>query len=155
MRGTAEASDLPILHAEGFYDAVAGDGLNVGEFILTAAGGVAHLTPDLLGGINDDRQEQHQNPRQFAAQRDHRHRSKHKGEELLQELRHDAGHGKLHAFDIVHDGRDQSTGGVLLEKGGRAPQYGLIEIVPQIGDHAKAGMVHEVGSRVIEDTLQN
>ena len=43
LRGLAEARDLPRFHAEGFHDAVAGDGflknvLDVGQFVLPARG---------------------------------------------------------------------------------------------------------------------
>ena len=35
-----------------------------------------------------------------------------------------------------------------------APQNGVVEIIAQVGDHAEAGIVHQVGSAVIEDPLQ-
>ncbi len=65
----AEAGDLPVLHAEGFHDAVAGDGfvqdvLDFGQLVLPAARGAAHPAADFARRINDDGNEQQQHPGQ-------------------------------------------------------------------------------------------
>ena len=43
---------------------------------------------------------------------------------------------------------------MLLEKGDGAPQDGVVKIVAQVGDHAEAGIVHQVGSAIIEDPFE-
>ena len=53
LRRFGEAGNLPGLHAEGFHDAVAGDGLvqnvlNVGQLVLASARGVANPVPDAV-----------------------------------------------------------------------------------------------------------
>ena len=60
----------------------------------------------------------------------------------------------MHPLDIVDQGGDDGAGGVLLEKGDGAPQDGVVEIVAQVGDHAEAGIVHQVGSAIIEDPFE-
>ena len=98
--------------------------------------------------------EEQQNPRQLAAQGHHYAGGKDQGEKLLQKFRQHRGHGKLHALDIVDQGRNNGAGSVLLEEGDGAAQNGVVEVIAQVGDHAEAGIVHQVGSAVIEDTLQ-
>src|ERR1700677_498586 len=43
---------------------------------------------------------------------------------------------------------------MLLKKGDGAPQDGVVQIVAQVGNHAEAGIVHQVGSAIIEDPLE-
>src|SRR6266567_3957372 len=98
LRGFAEAGELPGLHAEGFHNAVAGDGLmknvlDIGQLVLAPAGGAPHAHTDLGGGKNDEGYKQQQQPGQPPPQHDHNTGGKHKSEELLQEFRHYAGHG--------------------------------------------------------------
>src|SRR6266542_2092203 len=52
-RRPAEPGKLPGFHAEGFHDAVAGDGLmqnvlNISEIVMSAAGSVSHAAADLV-----------------------------------------------------------------------------------------------------------
>ncbi len=47
------------------------------------------------------------------------------------------------------------AGRVLLKKGRRPPQDGVVKIVAQIGDHAESGVVHQIGSSVVENALQH
>src|SRR5262249_50746900 len=68
LRRLAEAGEFPVLHTEGFYDAVAGDGLvkdvlDFREFVLAATGGVAYSTPDFRGRNDDEGDKQQQQPR--------------------------------------------------------------------------------------------
>jgi ABC-type multidrug transport system fused ATPase/permease subunit len=70
--GFAEARDLPRFHAEGLHDPVAGnrlmkDVLNVCQLILPLARGVPNAAADLSCGVHNERYEQQQDPRQFAA----------------------------------------------------------------------------------------
>ena len=95
-----------------------------------------------------------QHPGQLAAQGHHHEGGKDQGEELLQEFRQHRRHGKLHPLDIVDQGRDDGAGRILLEERDGAPQNGVVEIIAEVGDHAEAGIVHQVGSAVIEDPLQ-
>ena len=86
-----EARRLPDLHAEGFDDAIAGDGfvqdvLNLGQLVLPAPGGAAHLASNLARAEHDDRHKQQQNPRQLAAHRNDQRGGKQKDEKLLQKL---------------------------------------------------------------------
>src|SRR5262249_28310657 len=103
LRRLAEAGEFPVLHAESFYDAVAGDGLvqdvlDFRQFVLAAAGGVAHPAPDFRGGNDDEGDKQQQQPRQLLAlENDHAH-GEQEGEELLQEFGQDVRHRKLHAL---------------------------------------------------------
>ena len=91
----------------------------------------------------------------FPPSSDYGDRGKEKSEKLLQEFRQHARHGVLHALDVIDDGRDQRAGGVLLKKCRRAPQDGVVEIVAQVGDHAEPGVVHQIGSGIIENALQH
>jgi hypothetical protein len=43
---------------------------------------------------------------------------------------------------------------VFLEKGNRAAQHGFVQIVAQISNHAKAGVVGKIRSGVVADSLQ-
>ena len=44
---------------------------------------------------------------------------------------------------------------MALEKGCRAPQDGVIQVVAQVGDHPEAGEIHQVSAGIIEDAFQN
>ena len=44
---------------------------------------------------------------------------------------------------------------MLLIKRCRAPQDGIVEIITQIGDHAEAGVIDQIGSRIIQDSFEN
>ena len=116
---------------------------------------VAHPRTDLARRKNNDGNEQQQHPRQIAAQNHHQRRGKNKREELLQELRQHGRHGVLHPLNVVDDGGEQSSGRVLGKKCGRAPQQRSVKIIAQVGDHAEAGVVHQVRSRVVADSLQH
>ncbi len=156
----AKARDLPGLHAERLHDAVAGDGfvknvLDVGQFVLSLARGLAHPAPDPSRREDDEGNKQQQHPGQFSAQQHHHERGENQGKELLQEFRQHARHGELHALDVVDDGRNQCAGGVLLKKRRRTPQDGVVEIIAQVGDHAEPGVVHQVSAGVIENSLQD
>ncbi len=43
---------------------------------------------------------------------------------------------------------------MLLKEGDGAAQDGFVEVVAQVGDHAEAGVVGEIGSSVVADTLE-
>ena len=45
--------------------------------------------------------------------------------------------------------------GVLLEERDRPAQDGLVEVVAKIGDHAEAGVVHEIGAAVVAEALDD
>jgi hypothetical protein len=114
----ARKRDFPRLHAEGFYDAVAGDGLvenilHVGELILPAARGRPDAPANAHRRKNDERNKQQEHPGKLTAQNHDKDRSKDEGEELLQKLRQHARHGELDPFDVVDDGRDQCSSCVL------------------------------------------
>ncbi len=81
--------------------------------------------------------------------------SEDEGEELLQEVAEDGGHGGLHALDVVDEGGEQGAGGVLLKEGDGAAQHGVVEVVAQVGDHAEAGVVDQVGADVVADGLED
>ncbi len=74
---------------------------------------------------------------------------------MLQEFRQHTRHGVLHALNVVDDGRKQRAGGVLCEKSRRAPQDRVVKIVAQVGDHAEAGVVRQVGASIVEYPLQD
>src|SRR5690348_6687020 len=146
-----EPAHLPLFHAERFHDAVAGNGfveqvVDVGQLVLTAAGGVAHPPANPARGKNHERDKQDQDPGQLAAQHDDHAGDKDEGEHLLQEFSQHRGHGVLHALNVVNDGGEQSAGGVALEEGCRTTQDRVVHIVAQVGDHAVAGVVHQVGA---------
>src|SRR6185295_8705834 len=68
LRRTMESRNLPGLHAEGFYNAVAGDGfvqnvLNISELILPAPGGGPHPPSNLSRRVKNEWQKQQQHPR--------------------------------------------------------------------------------------------
>ena len=42
-----------------------------------------------------------------------------------------------------------------LKEGDGAAEDGLVEIVAQVGDHAEAGVIREVGSGVVADALEH
>ena len=104
-----EARHLPVLHVEGFHDAIAGDGfvqnvLDFGQLVLAAARGVAHAAADLARRKDNHGHEQKQHPGQIPAQDHHHNRDGNKSEELLQKFRQHGRHGVLHALDVVDDG---------------------------------------------------
>ena len=43
---------------------------------------------------------------------------------------------------------------MLLEKGRRPAEDRVVQAIAQVGDHAEAGMVHQVGPRIVADSLQ-
>ena len=73
------------------------------------------------------------------------------GEELLEELGQHARHGELHAFDVIHNRRQQRSGGILLEESDRAAQRRAMKIVAHVGDHAVSRIVRQVGAEVVEE----
>ena len=158
-RGGAEASYFPVLHAKRLDDPVAGNRLvqnvlDLGQLILAAPCGAAYLPADFSGRVQNGGNEQQQHPSQLPSKSNHYPGQKYEGKKLLQEFRQHTRHRVLHFLDIVDDGREQCAGGVFREKCRRTPQDGVIQIVPQVGDHAKAGVVYEESSDVIEDPLQ-
>ena len=158
--GFAEAGGLPGLHGEGLHDADAGDGLlqnvlDVGDLVLAFAGGGADALADSPRRHDDNGNEDGEHPGQASAKQDDHDGGKQEGEELLQEFRHHGGNGVLHAIDVAHNGGQQGAGGMLLEKRHRAPQGGGVEFVAQIGNHAEAGVVGQVGAEVVEHALQD
>ncbi len=156
--GAAEALDLPALHAEGFDDAVAGDGfvedvLDLGELVLPLARGAADAAADFAGGEQDDGDEEEDDPGEPAAVDDDDAGEEEEGEDLLERVAEDAGHGGLDALDVVDEGGEEGAGGVLLEERHGAAHDGVVEVVAEVGDHAEAGVVDEVGAGVVGDGL--
>jgi hypothetical protein len=43
---------------------------------------------------------------------------------------------------------------VLVKEAGGAAQRGFVEMVAQVGDHAEAGVVHQVGAEVVAKALE-
>ncbi len=159
LRCLAEANELPELHVEGLHDAIAGNGfvkdvLDVGEFVLAAAGGAADIAADADNGPGGDGAEGRQHPGEAAAEGDDDDHHAGQGADLLQEIRQDGGGGVLDALDVVDERREQRSGGVLLEERNRAAQDGLVEVVAHVGDHAESGVVREVGSGVVAEALE-
>ena len=74
---------------------------------------------------------------------------------MLKELGQHARHGELHSFNVINDGGEQRTGRVFLEECRRAPQDRIVEIIPEVRDHAKAGIIHKIGAGVITDPFQH
>ena len=78
-RGFLELRDLERLHAEGFDDAIAGDGLlkDLAEFAearLAVFGGAANLAAELADGKHDQRQENDRAQRHAPVERERRRR---------------------------------------------------------------------------------
>ena len=44
---------------------------------------------------------------------------------------------------------------LLLKEGRGAPQDGVVEVVAQVGDHAEARIVHQVGAGIVADGLEH
>src|SRR5580698_5861283 len=134
LRGLAKARDFPGLHAEGFDNAISGDGfmqdiLHVSQLVLTGPRSRAYAPADAYRGKNDEWDEQQQYPGKLPPQHDHQHGGKCESKKLLQELRQHARHGELHTLDVVDDGRDQRTRRMLLKKRRRPAQNGVIQII--------------------------
>src|SRR5262249_14782291 len=155
-----KALKLPFFHGESFHDAVAGnalvqDVLDVGEFVLPPARGVTHAPADLLGRVDDKRNEKHQDPGQVVSQ--HHHHSDHEdqGEELLHEFGQRDGKSGLHLLHVVDGGRNQSASRVTGKKGGRAVQDFVVELVAQVGYQPVTGIVDQIGSQVVANALDD
>src|ERR1700733_399823 len=160
LGGFAKARNFPAFHAEGFHNAVAGNRLvqnilNVSQLVLTSPRGVPHPAPDSSRGKNYHWHEQNQNPRKLPSQRDHHQRSKNKGKELLQKFRQHTRHRVLDPLDVIHDGRNQSPGGVPGKECCRALQDRIIQIVSQVRDHSESRVVHQVRARIVTNSLQH
>ena len=125
------------------------------SFVLALARGGAHTLADAPRRHNNDRHEDDQHPGQASAQHDNHQRSEDEGKELLEKFSQHAGHRELHLLDVVDDRRQQRARGMLLEERDRAPQRRGVQLVAQVGDHAVAGIVHQIGAAVIEDALQH
>ena len=156
----AETLGLPRLHRERLHDADTGNGLlqnvlDVGDLVLAFAGGGAHPLADAPRRQDDEGNEDGQHPGKASAEQDDHRGGEQEGEELLQEFRHHGGDGVLHPVNVAYDRRQQRAGGVLLEERHRAPQCCRVEFVPQIGHHAKSGVVGQIGAEVIEPALQH
>ena len=67
--------------------------LDIGQLVLAPASGVPNAAANFCGGENNEGHKQQEEPGQPPPQHDHNPGGKHKGEELLQEFRHYAGHG--------------------------------------------------------------
>ena len=104
----------------------------------------------IMKGTNSNR-----HPGKLTTQDDHHYGGEQECEELLQEFGQHARHGELDALNVVDDGRDQCPRCVFLKEGNRAPQDRVVEIVAQVGDHAEAGMVDEIGPGVVQNSLQH
>ena len=159
FRRLAEAQQLPELHVESLHDAIAGDRLvqdvlNVGQLVLPAARGPAHVTSDPENGRRRDDTKHWQHPGQLAPERDHDHHHAGQRAGLLQKIRQDRRRRVLNPFDVVDQRRQQGPRGVLLEERHRPAQDRLVQIVAHVGDHAEAGVIRQVGSGVVADALQ-
>ena len=153
--GLAEALRLPRLHREGLHDADAGNGLlqdvlDVSDLVLAFARGGAHALADPPRRHDDEGNKDGEHPGKASAEQDDHGGGEQEGKELLQEFRHHGGNRVLHAVNVAHNRRQQCAGGVLLEERNRAPQGSRVELVAQVGNHAVAGIVGEVGAEVIE-----
>ena len=160
LGGATEAQGLPEFHAEGLHDAIAGDGfvqdvVDLGELVLPAAGGVADAAADAMHRDHDERNEQQQHPGQLAAEQDNHDGGEDQGKELLQELGQHGRHGSLHALDVVDQRGEQRAGGEAVKEGDGAAEDGVVEVVAQVGDQSEAGVIHQVGAGVVEQSLGN
>ena len=43
---------------------------------------------------------------------------------------------------------------MLVKKTSRSPQRGFVEMIAQVGDGAEAGIIHQVGTRVVAQSLE-
>ena len=128
----------------------------IGQLVLSLPGGAAYAGSDLARGIDDHGNEQQQHPGQLSAQTPRlRPPREKKVKNCCRNSASTRRHGILHALDVVDDGREQRSGSVLRKKSRRAPQDRVVEIVAQVGDHAEAGVVHQIRSRVIENSFKH
>src|SRR5579883_73290 len=74
--------------------------------------------------------------------------------ELLQKFYLNRLHGVLDAFNVIDECRKQLAGSVLLEERDRTPQDYFIQVITQVGDHAEAGVVHQIRACIIADAFQ-
>ena len=154
-----KAVHLPPLHAESLDDAVARDGfvqdvLDLRQLVLPGACGGAHAAADATRGGDNDRHKQQQHPGQLTAIVDGGAGHEHERKNLLQSVAEHGRHSGLHTLDVVDQGRQQGARGVLLEERSRAPQHRAVQVVAQVGNHAEAGVVDQVGAAVIAYRLE-
>ena len=74
---------------------------------------------------------------------------------MLQKLRQHRRHGVLHALDVIDDGGENGAGGMPLEELHGAAQDGLVKIVPHVGDHAEACVVHQICAGIVADAFEH
>ena len=43
---------------------------------------------------------------------------------------------------------------MFLEEGGGAAQHGIVNVIAQVGDHAEAAVIHQVGAGIVAYSLQ-
>ena len=158
-RCLTEASHLPGFHAEGLHNADAGDGfvqqvMDFGELVLPFASGGADPVSNPAGGQDDERHENNQDPGQPAAKSHYYDSGEKEGKKLLKKFGQHAGHGELHALHVIDDGRQQRAGGMLLKEANGAAQRGGVKFIAEIGNHAKAGIVGQIGATEIQHALQ-
>src|SRR5205807_7916011 len=101
-----KAPALPSFHAEGLYNAIAGNGfveniLYFRELVLSFAGRVPYAQPNLPRGEDDEWNKDQKYPGQLASQGHHDQRCKNQGEKLLKELRHHRGERILNLLNVV------------------------------------------------------
>ena len=154
-----EAKDFPNFCIEGLDDAIAGhrfmqDVLNFRQLVLPGAGAGAHIAANLARRNHHHGNKQEERQAEMAAVVDHHRQAAQEGEELLQELADHRADRVLHPVHVVDERGKDGSSGVLVKEAGGAAQRGLVEVVAQIGDHAEAGVVHQIGARVIANPLE-
>src|SRR5579859_1756023 len=153
-----ETQTFPKLRIERFHDAIAGhrfveDVLDLGKLVLAAASTGADFPADFARRRNDHRDEQEERPTEIATQADDNNQSHDEREKLLQEFSDYRADRDLHAVHVVNQRGKDGAGSVLVEEARGAAQRGLVKMIAQVGDHAESCVVHQVGSEVVAQPL--
>ena len=140
------------------HDAIARDGfvqdvLNLGQLVLAGARAGADFPADLARRGDHHWNEQHQRPAQMAAETNYENDSDKESKELLKKLADHGTERKLHAIHVIDERGKNRSGGMLVKEARRAAQRGLVEVIPQVGDHPVACIAHQVSAEVVAHSL--
>ena len=156
----AEPGNFPVFRVEGLHDPVAGDAfvqnvLNFRQLVLAMPRGVTHARTDLARREHNHGDEQKQYPRKISAQNHDQAAVKMKVKNCCR--------NSASTVDMAYCTRstslmmvESSVPVVCLEKNAaeRRSRRG-VKIVAQIGDHAEAGIVHEIRAGIVADSLDD
>lgn len=145
--GFAEAADFEALHAEGFHDAIAGDGFlkdmaQVGEADATGFRGTADFFAKAADGDDDQRDENRGAESEFPIDGEQDGDEGDEREYLAEEIGQEFGEGAADLLDVVNDRGHEAAGGIVLKEADGLLNQAAIDAIAKVHDAGVADVLN-------------